>query len=488
VLKNAMDREKIAIEIIKKKYPLAKLRNKALRKLELNPIEKSIILQISLSDRANIHEIVAGGVDLADKSLAVGFRLMNHHINQTNIDTLELLDIIELFLINPDAKKILASRVIDRCSKQRHFDLLLEYGIFYNQRLLFHGMKKALELGFFEFYLNNSIKINSVEASKKLELLYQHYLPHKDYSLKTIFKYMRLLDEPYTRAVSDIIEKFEKLMPPEKSMFNLRSSSSQKSILINRILSSLYEKKGFSLMRISDGEAYGFSNDKIFSKRQEIHWWGAELPRSLRAQIKAEFMDSLSSEPDILGFPSPYMFVHYLSYSKRLAPSTKNLDTDVINRLYLVVLEILKKIERGKFSKTQFCENRANIFMFNHERLRQITALANRVIVISGFKKNEVEQRLNFDHSNKVVGIEIPTHHLLKTHPLTKRSSESLPYVYNDITSWISTNAKPGDLFLISAGFIGKTFVTQAANRGAVALDIGQKLISILQDELKLPY
>jgi hypothetical protein len=477
-----VDAEIIALETLKNPHLDLPTINNALENLNLSVQEKKSVLSSFVKGRTRLAEIAHHHHLIKDKFFSHSLKIVNARLTQTPLTIFEFLNLIE-YLVSCDEsqQKYLSNQLINSCFNAKQLDLLYDFKLIKGQRLRFNANRKSLQIGYFNFYEKHRSEIKSEENKLKLRLLQLHYSINSHYSFETISKLMSKINEPYSQSFSKTIPDFDQLFNGRNTLFELRFNKDQRLSLFKKISDHLKAQKGFSFMRISDGEAYGLTRDKSLSERQERHWWGETLDENIRNAIKSNFINSLNSGPDLLGIPTPYKFIHYLQYKTDLEINTQHdLETQVINRLAFVITQLEKMIIEGNFKKTCFCEDQANLLLFDKEAIKDLSKFAKRTVIISGYKEQVLRSNVAIEN---LIAIEIPTHQLMKFREDTVSSPKSLPWVYEEIRTWIKSNARPGDLFLVSAGFIGKSFITDAAEQGAVALDIGQKLLEVVNGD-----
>ncbi|WP_332822993.1 hypothetical protein [Stutzerimonas kunmingensis] len=236
------------------------------------------------------------------------------------------------------------------------------------------------------------------------------------------------------------------------------------------ILQKITSRQTFAYMRLGDGESYGFADgqyiDTVGESRQELHWWGEELSEPLRQELQAQFKASLAYA-NLLGVPSVLRLIRDFNLSKR--------DEYPSNSLMARLLCVMRGAEPYLHSKI-IVEDQSNLFLFDANFVSEIFRSARKVYVVSGLDSNQVKRwspdNGTFEH------IEVPTHRLLRRSDIGASISGIFPNVYSDYIAELSARAEPGVVFLFSAGFIGKILIAEVAKKGAVALDVGQALVS----------
>ena len=201
--------------------------------------------------------------------------------------------------------------------------------------------------------------------------------------------------------------------------------------------------------------------------RQERHWWGTNLSPESRREIQEGFLASLE-KADVLGVPTSTRLVKDFNLIKS--------DSYPANSIISRILCVMKGMEGFLNGKT-IIEGQSNLFLFDSDFCESLFSEAEKVCVISGVNKELVASWA--PDPGKLECIEIPTHRLLREGSVGSSTAGILPEVYKEYLEQVSRIAAPGVVFLVSAGFIGKMFIAEAARSGAVALDIGQSLVDI---------
>lgn len=243
-----------------------------------------------------------------------------------------------------------------------------------------------------------------------------------------------------------------------------------KNLLIERVR----EKKPTCYIRIGDGESYAFPDglhvDKEGVLRQERHWWGREISDRDREKIQGQFLTALSSA-DILGVPTITRLVKDFNLEKK--------DSYTINSGISRNICVMKAMSDFLSHKT-IVDCQSNLFLFDREFCISLFKVAEKVCVVSGVNESLVEKWA--PDVSKLECIEVPTHRLLLDDVAGASVGGILPEVYEVYLEKIAQLAAPGVIFLVSAGFVGKIFISEAARGGGVGLDMGQSLVSAVRN------
>lgn len=276
------------------------------------------------------------------------------------------------------------------------------------------------------------------------------------------------------RAIAQEFRNFVKLrydaLRPRFAFMDVRYRQEERASLYERIRRALKYEIPFSLLRLGDGEGYIFEGKYRFftgddARNRERHWWGREIPENLRAEFLPRILDAVS-RASVLGIPSVYRFLRdHTDRSSSLAQSLQGRG----------LLEVINGIREIADPETLFSEDRCNIPLFKSlQAFGPVIAEARRVVVISSASESEIRKALSF--VQQLIAIPIPTHFSKHANDKYTVSDEPLPFTYPSVIERIRGTVQPGDLVLVSGGVIGKIFIQEAKNRGAVALDIGGAL------------
>lgn len=294
------------------------------------------------------------------------------------------------------------------------------------------------------------------------KLLYDNYLDVE----KEFLESLPVLKDEYLSTVGRVYKELGERV----RFIDVKRNKSQRYELNSMIVNALKEKKGFSLIRLSDGEGFLFQNDtKHFTEEdscnRQRHWWGVEINKDLKNKIISESKVSIENS-DIIGIPSVYRFLR--DHSNKSSSLTQNLQ----GRGLLSVLEGISSVDTGK---QLFTDDKVNLALFNDlENLKSLSRLARKIIIVNSATEEAAANA--FKSLGDFVHIQIPTHYKTATNEKYAKTSKQLPFVYKEIYDNILNIAKPGDLVLVGAGVAGKVFTDAAKRNRAVGLDIGSAM------------
>ena len=258
------------------------------------------------------------------------------------------------------------------------------------------------------------------------------------------------------------------------ALVDVKRNAEQMRQFVDLVKSKLNSRKGFSFIRLSDGEGYLFREFSTHftdsdARNRERHWWGREISPELRDEIVAGAQDAVKNA-DVIGIPSIYRFL------RDHTDSSVTLEGSIQGRGLLSVLEGVCSLDQGSAIYT---DDKANLAVFNKIAvLQEIAALAKKVIVVSSGDPESV--RVALGSFLDLYFIQVPTHNKTKTNAKYTSFEKPLPFVVEKVCSEISDVADPGDLVLVGAGVAGKVFMEKAKRKGAVALDVGSAMDELL--------
>jgi len=389
-------------------------------------------------------------------------------------DFFEIITFIKRRKVN----RRLVGSIIPIISNKVQLKEIIKHGLLNNDRMKFNFLRKAIELGDKELF-DVEVECFSPNSNerKKLNLILRHY--NQSITTEAIDTEFSNIDEPYFESYIKKITKPWGIIKKENFYFDLRANEAQKSTLNSKIHAAIKENKPFLLLRIGDGECYGFTDSISLSERQEKHWWGVVLDSELRDEIKGKFLDIFENNKiNLLAIPSAHKYVYYLNYPSLPFDPNENLENSVLSRNAHVNNSISSLMNKGLLGDSLFCDDQINKHFISKKRLLEFVGNAKRLFIISGKKREVILKSLSHLNTNIHV-IEIPTHNLERSLDNSNKFTYSLPFVYLNIIKEIqSVNA--GDLCLVSAGFIGKIFAAECAKKNAVSIDIGQAIEEII--------
>jgi hypothetical protein len=251
---------------------------------------------------------------------------------------------------------------------------------------------------------------------------------------------------------------------------DVRWSSEERSRLLGRIEQAIEDQDPFSLVRLSDGEGYVFSDCAQFftmddARLRERHWWREELPSSLRTRLLPQ-MQEASARADVLGIPCVY----------RLWRDAGGKNDSLIGTVQgRGLAEVLTQVAAGNNRDQLYSEEKCNLPVFSDlKTMSRFAKMARKFVVVASVKEEEIRQL--FPTVEDLDYILIPTHSRTVGNERYERLGATLPHVYEEIRDRVRCRVGPGTLVLVAAGVIGKIFVGDVRECGGVGLDIGSSL------------
>jgi tetratricopeptide (TPR) repeat protein len=262
----------------------------------------------------------------------------------------------------------------------------------------------------------------------------------------------------------------------ERLLLDVRFDGAQLATLKALIKDALAGRGAFSLVRLGDGEAYGFRDvvPQLYAgaapldidRSVESMWWGRALEEPRRRQLADGFLAALGSA-DVIGFPGALRMARDLrggSAVQSALPSVLDLKYRVLFSGMRTLLE-QRRAGAGSWWVDEFC----NIALSDATYLGELMAAAAAVVVVSCF---EIPPGHLFDDP-KVSVLAVPPVRKMAALGTTQFGAAILPDLLDELAPALARLAGPGVLVLVGAGFAGKSLLAVAKAAGAVALDVG---------------
>jgi hypothetical protein len=239
----------------------------------------------------------------------------------------------------------------------------------------------------------------------------------------------------------------------------------------NLVKDALSERRGFSFIRLSDGEAYIYSSSTFTEEdcaNRERHWWACELHPAHRFRLQHQ-LKIAAQRCDVVGLPSIFRFVRDFSVDNL---NDVNLCGTVQKR---AILEVIDGYLSSNPRPVAVAEERSNDYFFRNilTRIKSLSHLIEMTVVISSLSEDVTEKL--FSENGPIISIRVPTRSRTFNQPGRNFKIDTiLPYEYKEIIKQIQRYCKPGTLLLVASGVIGKIFIDEGKQMGAVALDLGE--------------
>ena len=291
------------------------------------------------------------------------------------------------------------------------------------------------------------------------------------HSFSSVYTARDLQDRTTVDAL--VLAPLSKIPAGRNDFMNIRFDSTERQRLLTVVKSAISDGRGLALVRLGDGEAYGyespelpgipprlFDDDNLIRERM---WWGKTVQDDRRAEIKAQFRQAVASS-DIIGVPSIYRIIR-----DRQTPHSAFGQTGAQRGLAAVLAQLGTGIPLdGKM----LTEERCHQLLFDRSSIDSLCRLAKKVVVVSCWTRAQ----LSFSDAGKTHEIVIPAHTKVAKATGLPAGAPSLSETFEAHAESIESLCEPGTLVLAGAGFLGKIFIARARARGAVALDVGAML------------
>jgi hypothetical protein len=253
-------------------------------------------------------------------------------------------------------------------------------------------------------------------------------------------------------------------------LMNIRFDPGAKDRLMTTIETALRDRQPLCLVRLGDGEGYGYPAPDIpgvsvdrFAEDNSIRermWWGNTISAAARDEVTAQFRQAVAAA-DVIGMPSIYRIIR-----DRGVPGSRFGENSGQRGLVVVLAQLGVSIPLT----AAFTEERCHQLLFQRATIDKLAGLAERVVLVSCWRQDQIGLT-----ARDVREIVIPPH--TKVAGVTGQASGgSLATTYEAQVAEMAGYCAPGTLVLVGAGFIGKIFLGEARKRGAVALDVGAML------------
>ena len=273
--------------------------------------------------------------------------------------------------------------------------------------------------------------------------------------------------ETFTRVV---LEPLGRLPQGTADFMNIRFDPRERNRFMDIIRDRIASRAPLGLLRLGDGEAYGYSAPSIpgieaatfesDARVRERMWWGAAVPAAVAERLRADFRAAVA-EADIVGVPSIYRIIR-----DRGTPHTRFGSNSAQRGLATVLAELGSTIPiQGKI----VTEERCHQILFDRAAIGELMALARRVVIVSCWTPGQ----LDLPPHDQLASIVVPAHSRVAG---DAGAGGALFETFEAQMADMEPMCDPGTLVLVGAGFLGKVFIARARAKGAVALDVGVML------------
>lgn len=270
-----------------------------------------------------------------------------------------------------------------------------------------------------------------------------------------------------------VFAPFKAIPSSDRDFLNIRFDAAQRMRLHGHITAALKDGRSLSLVRLGDGEAYGYDDADIGlapaqafrndNDTRERMWWGRDVPETTRAIIRHRFREAVGGA-DIIGIPSIYRLI------RDRGPAGSAFGRTGGQRGLAVVLAKLGS--DIPVTDRILTEERCHQILFNRETIESLCAQSQRVVLVSCWTIGQVGIKTNVP----VHEVVIPGH--TKVAKVTGMADGAMPLFETFETQLhaMEQQCAAGTLVFVGAGFLGKILIAAARAKGAVALDVGAVL------------
>lgn len=257
-------------------------------------------------------------------------------------------------------------------------------------------------------------------------------------------------------------------------LLDIRFDAQQAQTLRSIVHSRLARREPFSVLRIGDADSYGLRSVlpeqyEGLKEEADIIWWKKPLEEDIRQKLEEGFMATLQGA-DVIGFPSAIRLIRHLRFTHE-TPLTLPEQRQLF--LYQAIQALLHegKIREVACWADEFC----NMSLADSAYLAQLFDLAESVVLVSCF---DIPDGHLFCHP-KVTQVRIPPPERAAgfcPNPFEK----VLPDMIDEVADKVRALCKAGTLLLVSGGYAGKLLVGTGKAAGAVAIDFGSGIDTML--------
>ncbi len=282
-----------------------------------------------------------------------------------------------------------------------------------------------------------------------LEPSFSNYQPEARVEVESNF------DVKLRREVNELKASINFIMNVINDMYlNFNDDFMSVNSITELVLKAVHDKTSFSLIRFGDGEGTILGKDQNSSKEDinkiiDIHF-GDELDNDDIEFIKKELKLSFDNA-DVLGIPS----------------YNRSIKTNSLGRIQRGIISVYSYIQRYSRTKAKFCQANIHIELYKSDFFSRLAAESGKITLITC--RTELPAILKEKYTFSEVKLyEIPTESKYGQKDLI---GKHYPDYYESIRS--SLSVEPGEVFLIAAGLLGKSYCNLVKSKGGIAIDIG---------------
>lgn len=260
------------------------------------------------------------------------------------------------------------------------------------------------------------------------------------------------------------------------ALFDTDISAAQCRKFVALVLDGLAGGNGFSFIRVGDGESSCLSYEphladfvQADAADRERAWWGTELDASERLKISRQIASAIWNA-DCVGIPTVSRILRDIKLSEN-----DQLEGGRPGRGLRSVVHTFENMDRfrPRYSTSQrFTSCHVHQDLLRWDIYPELFDRSGEIVLISCHPglPDVLERRYGARIAASII---VPPRHasipLLRERPAT---SAPLPVVIEDVSEQLGELPR-NRLVLVGAGYLGKSLVDLAKNRGGVALDLG---------------
>ena len=245
-------------------------------------------------------------------------------------------------------------------------------------------------------------------------------------------------------------------------MLETESSQAARKQLIETIQSAISERRGFSFIRLGDGEgAFLRQYDQSKIKDQNMYfqtWYGRNCEGDEAGQFE-NLIDKAISDADVIGVPNLLRLVE--DFSSQPGFKKRTIDS-IYSRLSTASVGV------------QYTSAFSHIDLLQHQGWETILSMVPTVSVISGHDQQELLKTLDQSFGVEVDAFyAIPSEHKFRDRVGSSSALDHYQDCFTNMVQHLEQHSLKGRVFLVGAGFLGKYYASVIKRSGGVALDVG---------------
>ena len=233
----------------------------------------------------------------------------------------------------------------------------------------------------------------------------------------------------------------------------------------DEILSKIITRTPFSAIRLGDGEGYFLKNNYFIKEKEEISkvWFSRVLSEAEIHEFTEIISDSISNS-DFIGIPS---------FSRIVDDMMPNPEHKTVRSL-LSIYEYLSAIDvKDKFIADAFF----NHYLYKSMAFAHMLACVDKVVFITCHHEELLSAYVNtIGFTGQLEIIKIPPEAKYANQFGVAIKKDHYPNTYHSILEAIKNMDCNGVLFLVGAGYLGKSYCKVIKENGGMGLDMGSAI------------